>query len=66
MSRENKAGCLGMSAEERRLIELIRGSEDPGSAMEKAAEVLIAFLAQPQSFEVLTPVDPSAPCEIVQ
>lgn len=66
MSRENKTGYLGISAEEQRLIELIRESENPGSAMEKAVEVLIAFLAQPQSFGGPTPADPSIPCEIVQ
>ena len=66
MSRGNKDGYIGMSAGERRLIEVIRKSKDPGRAMEKAAEVITAFLVQPQSSEEPNPVDLSVPCETIQ
>ena len=66
MNREHKEDYIGMSAVERRLIELIRESKDPGRAMEKAVEVITAFLTQHQSSEIPIPADPSAPCGTVQ
>lgn len=50
MSREDKIGYIGMSATERRLIELIRESDDPGCALTVAVDVITSYLMQHESF----------------
>ena len=40
-----------MTANEERLIEIIRSSNDPTAAIMIATQIIVDFLAQPQSFE---------------
>lgn len=49
-----------MTANEQKLINLIRSSNDKNNAFYTAVSIILAHLAQPQSSEVPNPAGPSA------
>lgn len=55
-----------MNENERKLIGMIRESDDPERALVIAVEVITDFLRQSQSSEVPTAACPPAPCGTIQ
>ena len=55
-----------MNENERKLIGMIRESDDPERALVIAVEVITDFLRQSQSSEVPTAACPPVPCGIIQ
>ena len=50
-----------MTENERELIDMIRGSEDPGKAMMTAVEIILLYLEQHGSSRGQEPADPREP-----
>jgi hypothetical protein len=50
-----------MTNNERELIEMIRGSEDPGKALTVAVEIILLYLEQHGSLRGQEPADPREP-----
>ena len=50
-----------MTENERELIEMIRGSEDPGKALMVTVEIILLYLEQHGSLRGQEPADPQEP-----